>query len=205
MGGAPYATRLNLVNLSASDATLVVHGYGPDGTEVAPPANVTLGAKQQYTKDLAQVFGADPGAVSLVVETSSLAVVGDVVLSDATPADRYRASVPLTATPQTSLVIPYVASDGTTVTTVSLSNASKTAANAKLTLYAPNGTQAGTLTAKVPANASLAATLAALFSGAAAGVYLTINSDQPLTAMALIDPGVRDVAVAPGLPMPQPR
>jgi hypothetical protein len=202
MGGDPYAIRLNLVNLGASSAALVIHAYSADGTEAAPAVNVTLDAMQQYTKNLPQLFSADPGAVSLVIETSSQAVVGDVVLSDATPADRYRASIPLTTMPQTSLVIPYVAGDGTTVTSLSLSNAGKTAATAKLTLFSPNGSQAGSTTAKLAVNASYAGVRADIFSGAAAGAYITISSDQPVTAMTLIDPGVRDVAAVVGVPIP---
>jgi hypothetical protein len=189
------------VNLSANDATLVIHAYGPGGTESAAAADVTLGARRQYTKDLTQLFGRDLGAVSLVVETSTLAVVGDVVLSDATPADRYRASIALTDKPQQSLVIPYVAGGGTVVTSLAVSNAGTTPANAKLILYAPDGSQAGSTTAKIAANGSLAGTLTTLFSKAD-GAYVTISADQPLTAMSLIDPHVRDVALVPGLPMP---
>jgi hypothetical protein len=193
---------LNLVNLGTGSANLVIRAYRADGTEAAPAANVPLPAMRQYTKNLAEIFGQDPGPVSLVVETSSLALVGDVLLSDSTPEDRYRAAIALTSTPQKSLVVPYVAGDGTTVTSVALSNASAATANAKLTLFAPGGSQVASTTVKVGPNASQAGTLASLFSGALAGAYVTVSSDQPVTAMALIDPGVRDVAAVPGLAMP---
>ena len=204
MGGAPYASAINLVNLDSTNAKLVIHGYKADGTEAAPAVNLTLGPLNQYTKDLVQVFGADPGPVALVVETSTLGVVGDVVLSDSTPADRYRTSIALTPLPLTSLVLPYASNDGNLTTSLSISNSASAAATAKVTLFATGGTSAANATLKVPAHGSAVGSLSALLPGAAgvSGGYLTVTSDQTMTAMALIDPGVHDIAAVAALPVP---
>src|SRR5262249_5146842 len=173
-----------------------------NGTKAGPAYSLSLGPERQLTQDLSQIFVADPGAVSIVVETSSLSVIGDVTISDASPGDRYRASVALTSAPQTSLVIPYVVIDGTSAVTLGLSNTAATAATAKLTLMASDGSTAGSNTAKIPAHGSFSGVLSPLSVGASAAAYVTFPSDHPLAAAALIDPKVRDVALVPALPMP---
>src|SRR5262249_11712135 len=173
-----------------------------NGTKAGPAYSLSLGPERQLTQDLSQIFVADPGAVSIVVETSSLTVIGDVTISDASPGDRYRASVALTSAPQTSLVIPYVVIDGTSVVTLGLSNTAATAATAKLTLMAPDGSTAGSTTAKIPAHGSFSGALSTLFAGPPPAASLATPSEQPRAGAALIDPKVRHGPLVPALLIP---
>lgn len=210
-------TRLNLVNPTNRSAKLVLRGYKDDGTALGAPS-ITLDSGKQYQKELGELFGLDSSQTStgvLVVESDGSGIVGDVTFGDATPANRYRSALALTAAPAKSLVIPYMANTAAMTTSVTVLNASSSAATVQVRVLAADGSAIGSTQVKVPANGRASSPISKWVPAAdgQTGGYITLESDQPLVAFAGIGPASGDIAAvtavvpavsAPTVPMSSP-
>jgi uncharacterized protein (TIGR03437 family) len=199
LGSASGVTTLTLVNPTSAKANITVKGFGPNGAPVGNPAAFSLAAGQQYRSALSAALGiADTQAGTLSVTSDQPGLVGHLDLAD--PFTRFRATMPLDPSPAKTLAIPYVGQGAAAGTSLSISNVSGSPANVTIKAFNTNGTAAGTKSVTLAPNAQAADTLANLISGAAslATGFVTITSDQPVTAAALLTSGVES-ALLPGL------
>ena len=200
-------TNLNLVNVTNQEASLVVRAFGDDGKALGQPVSIKLTPGQQYWKEVSQVFGFDTqtgASGSLAIESSVSNILGDISFGDRSVRNRYRSSLPLGSSLKSGL-IGYVGNDGGTLTSVVIANPNSVLANAQIKLFRSDGSLTGSANLRVPINARVSNGLTQLIAAAAGqvGGYLTIDSDQPVMAFAVIAVAAgTDCAVIPAEPAP---
>jgi hypothetical protein len=194
---------LSLVNLDTNPASLTVRAFAADGTSAASPQTITVQPGAQYRSRLADAFGvATLPAGSLFIDGAPATMYGDLTIGD--PLFLTLSSLPLVRAGRTANLIPYVANDTATQTTVAVVGAG-TAANVVVTAFQPNGTVVGSASLSLAANGSSVQPLQQLISRAATlnPGYLRVDSDQPVLAYAGIAPsGTTDFGIVNAQPAP---
>ncbi|HYL76648.1 MAG TPA: choice-of-anchor D domain-containing protein [Bryobacteraceae bacterium] len=188
LGAANGVTMLTLVNPTGGKMSVTVRGFGPNGAAVGTPATFSLAAGQQYRNSLSAALGiADTQTGTLVVTSDQPALVGHLDLLDRIQ-HTFRALLPLDASPALSSTIAYAGQSANTGTSLSISNTGSSPANVTLKAFATGGAAMGTRSVTLAPNAALADTLANVIPAAAALAtgFVTIASDQPVTAAALL-------------------
>ena len=138
---------------------------------------VQLAAGRQYLKAISDIFGIDPSTVgSVEVDSDTNGVFGDILTVDSSFTAKYAVSLPLSARPVASAVLPYA---GPT-TRVVVFNPNSSATNVTATPFAADGKPSTALNAQVPAFGS--ATIAV-----SSNAYVTVGSTQPVVAAGWID------------------
>jgi len=104
--------------------------------------------------------------------------------------------------PAKSLVIPYLASTSPIATTVTAFNPNSTAATVQVKVLGADASAIGNTQITVPANGRASSPIATWVPAADGqnGGYITLDSDQPLVAQAVIGPAAGDVAAVAALP-----
>jgi len=141
----------------------------------------------QYWADIGAAFPIPAGTItpgSLVIESSS-GVLGDVSFGEA----RYRLWSSLAIVePTASLVVPLVSNQPDRPMVVVVSNAGAAGANVNLRVLNAAGSETGSARLTIPAGGLSYDLLTAKVPASAGqtGGYLRLDSDQPVTAVALI-------------------
>jgi hypothetical protein len=195
------------VNPTSRGAKLVLKAYADDGKPLGSPQSVSLDPGKQYQKEVGALFGLDPAQLvtgSLVVESDTSGIVGDVIFGDPTPMNLHRSALLLSDAPGKALVIPHLANSETIGTGIALSNSSSSAASVQVRVYAADGGSTGTVRVSIPANGRVSQALSQLVPAASGqtGGYITLDSDQPVTGVALIGPANGDTAAIAAQPYP---
>ena len=190
--GPSLAARLDIVNPGTANAHVTIQFNKDDGTLLAKSITTTINAGTQYWIDLASTLGLSAKqftTASLSVTSDVAGLVGDVTFGDTSPVANYRASIPLTPA-QTSQAIPYVLNTTALPMSVYAVNTGSASATATFTLYATDGTVAGTATATIVSGGRLEQPLSTLIPASVGqtGGALEIDSTQPLSASAMIYP-----------------
>ncbi len=160
-----------------------------DVTETIPPNGKRLCEAQE-------LFGRVEGIRSgfLEIQSSGGRLTGSLTFGDPERA-RFSYVAPLVTTVSETVVVPYLASDDTFFTALSLVNPSTEQATATLKLHLPSGEVLAETTTQIGAGLRLSGLLTEFFPELAGtpmhGGYLTIESDQALAAFALYVDGSR--------------
>ncbi|MBI1761407.1 MAG: hypothetical protein HYR56_08230, partial [Acidobacteria bacterium] len=183
------ATTVNLVNPTASAATLRLRLIEEEGASFGAPVNLTLTPGQQYQRTLRQLFNLGPNAFffgALVIESNLSGVYGEISLSDPTNAQSFRAAFPLTSELGTNFVVGHVDNRLESFTQFALFNPNAQTAQVEIKIYQPDGTLRGSGRERIPANNTLLAYVDEIVaaSGGQFGGSFTISSDVPLAADA---------------------
>ena len=176
LGASGTVATLHVVNTGSTAANITLKAFSASGSPAAANVNVQLAAGQEYAKAVSDIFVIDPStAGSIEVDSDTNGVFSDVLTVDSSFIARYAVSLPLTAQPMTSLVLPYATSN----TSVYIFNPNSTAANVTVTPYSATGAAGSPSSASVPGFGRTA--IAVTSSG-----YATIGSTQPVVASGWI-------------------
>ena len=172
LGESEGAATLHLVNLGSATASITLRGRTAAGGAAGSSVTISLAAGRQYSRPLADIFSVAANTVASVqIDSTTTGILGDLFTADSAFIPTYGVSLPLTADPRTSLVLPYA----TGSTAVYLYNPGSTAANVGATAYAANGTKGAASSTTVPAFGR--ASLQVSSTG-----YVAISSSQPVLA-----------------------
>ena len=188
VAGGGTAARVNLVNPDTSDRNLTLRAQAQNGAAIGQAVSIRLAPGAQYWGDLGTVFPIPAGVItpaSLIIDSSGGGVLGDVSFGEA----RYRlwSSIAISE-PAPSLIVPLVSNQAQRPMVVAVLNAGAAAANVNLTVLGADGSAVGSARIAVPAGGLSYDLLTAKVPAAAGqnGGYLRLDSDQPVTALALI-------------------
>ena len=152
--------------------------------------NLSLGPQEQYQQDVRQIFGFSPDRSivgSLIVESSISGVVGDVSFGDPSAGNRFRSSLPLDTAPSRFAAFAHVANTGGFFTGSAIFNPNNQSANVEVKVYRADGTLTGSAKFVVPSNGRISKLLTEIVAASAGqgGGYFTVESDQPVSSIAL--------------------
>ncbi|MBI4305398.1 MAG: hypothetical protein HY678_03675, partial [Chloroflexi bacterium] len=189
-GGGAYYTRLNLVNPTSKSATITIRAIGETGASLSTPVTISLGAGEQYQRDVGKVFGLNANVLtvgSLVIDSSITGIVGGVTFGDPSSANAFRSSLPLDAEPAKFAAFAQVANGSGYFTGFAVFNPNSVAANIDLKIYASAGVQTGSAKIIVAANGRTSKLLPQVVSSSEGqvGGYFTLSSDQPVSSFAV--------------------
>jgi uncharacterized protein (TIGR03437 family) len=165
---------IHLVNSGKAATQVTLRGRAANGTAAGQDVKMPLAAGQQYTGDVATLFGGLPVA-SVTLISNSPGVFGDLVSADASFQSQYVTSIPFTDQPGANAVLPYA----TSTTVVPVFNPGTAAATVTVTPYSTNGS------AGVPATTTVAAGARALVAISSSG-FVMVRSTQPVFAAGLV-------------------
>ncbi len=179
-----YWSGLGITNLSHTDtANFIVTIYNQSG-DILTTNTKTIGANGQDSF----LVGSNMASDGWIRVTSNQPLVGLNFLGEYEEGttDYYLGDVPFTKTLSTSLLIPHVAQNTNWDTTVFFSNPNSMTASVTLTYTDKNGISLTPYLTSVPSNGSGEIPVSTITgSTSIKGGYVTIDSDQGLTAFAL--------------------
>lgn len=189
-GGPRHRGRLSIANAGNQSHSIRVRFIGDNGTNVAPPVEVSLSPGQQYQADVGTAFGLNTATAiegTLVVEGALVGLAGELTTFDAGGKDLFRASQPLSGTPAVRHAYAHFDNSAAHFTTVSLHNASDVPATVSVSVRRPDGTELGSaalaLAGKARATRRLAAWVPA--SAGIAGGSFVVDASGPIWTSAL--------------------
>ncbi|MBL8206572.1 MAG: VCBS repeat-containing protein, partial [Blastocatellia bacterium] len=200
-----FTSKLNLVNPTASTATLKLRLRDEEGKELTAPVNLTLQPGQQYQRSLNQIFSVNNGFEGAVtMESNITGVVGEVEYNDPSAVTTFRTMLPLLSTPTTAYVFPHIDTGVDTLTQLAVFNPNAQPVQVEVKVFRPDGTSNGSAKISLAANAFFSEWIDELIltSFNMNGGYFTVTADLPICAGAIF--GTLEgtmMAALPGQPL----
>ncbi len=181
-------TNLKVLNTSEENRSLTLTAVAEDGSDLAVPVQMNLGAGEFLEQDAGEVFAFDGDAVgSLRIVADGEGVIGDIIFGDPV-AFNFAASLPLQTETFTEAVFSQVADlPGLFFTGLAFYNPGAVDAEVTIEIIAANGELVGQATRVLEAGKRLSELTSQLVPDSAeqAGGYVLIRSDQPLIAQII--------------------
>ncbi len=207
---ADIVTSIRLVNTSTDTRQLRLSAIAPDGSSIAPDAEVELCGHCVLEKNFRQFFSLPTSAItvgSLAVETDGGGIIGDVIFADGDNL-KYALAMPLQTRLFTEAVFNHVASFPETAgfpgifTGIALFNPGGATADIDIIVYGMEGSQVATKNIQLGPGQRISRTLtdADMWPGLEpqSGGYIKIRSTQPIVGQQLFgDADLRYMAAIP--------
>ncbi|MBI4457042.1 MAG: hypothetical protein HY644_14260 [Acidobacteria bacterium] len=137
---------------------------------------------------------------SIVVESSISGILGDVTFGDGSPAEKFRASIPLDRKPNRRAAFGHVANGGGFYTGLAVFNPFDEAANLNIKVYKTDGALSGSSTVTLSPRGRFSKLLLELVveSTGQLGGYFVVEADREVSSFALF--GASDLSSLSAIP-----
>jgi len=182
-------TGIAIGNPASAEVTATFTAYQADGTPLATagnPVTLTIPAAGQISKNFSDLFGTKAPFNGWVQVTSAAALTGFFLNSNYALTDFDGSGV---GDPSAEFILPLAASDGTSVTELTLVNVNADPATVTLTLYGSDSAVLSTATASMPGRGLIRQTLAALFGNqvdVTSASHFRISADRPIVGYEVV-------------------
>ncbi len=204
LGGA-YHTSLSLINLDSRAGTVQLRFMGEDGRQIGATRYLSLAANgKRYIDDQAfflPAWSEDMVAGYVEIISDGVRIAGSTVFADIN-SDSFSAALALIADLQTSVIFSHVASDDLYFTGIAILNPGPDDVNAKLELYAEDGTLIEAISERIAAGQRKARLLSECFEylmqNSRMSGYVRLTSDRPVASFSLF--GTHDLSILSAIP-----
>ncbi|HYR42849.1 MAG TPA: hypothetical protein VER98_07500, partial [Terriglobia bacterium] len=183
-------TGIAIGNPASTEVTATFTAYQADGTPLATagnPVTLTIPAAGQIARNFGDLFGTKAPFNGWVQVTSAAGgLTGFFLNSNFALTDFDGSGV---ADPSAEFTLPLAASDGTSITELTLVNVNADSAMATLTLYGSDGSVLSTANAGLPGRGLIRQTLGALFGAQVdmtSASHIRISADRPIVGYEVV-------------------